>query len=309
LKGDTDLGVTPSLRVVTGPAAGRRFELRGESVIGRGAADVTIEDPELSRRHAVLRPTAHGVVVEDLGSSAGTFVDGRRIDEPTLIGETATLRLGGTVLVLGFPAPAVTETRAPIEPREVSTVAAAGSGPSTSPPPRRPGGRSGGRRVERRALVATVVLVVLGFGVAAAAGAAALFWGGGAKTHRLDIHGVVAVIEQVGQVGAPGSSQVEVARISGPPGGDGAAIQHAQVGPGGSVDGIAQLYFPSGSITVHYTGRASVKPDLSYRLEATEKVVASDGEYAGASGTQTIIGTGRIGAPTTFFHAFGVIKY
>jgi hypothetical protein len=153
------------------------------------------------------------------------------------------------------------------------------------------------------------VLAVLGFGVATAVGAAALFRGGGAKTHRLDIHGVVAVIEQVGQVGAPGSSQVEVARISGPPGGDGAAIQHAQVGAGGSVDGIAQLYFANGSITVHYTGSASVKPDLSYRLEATEKVVASDGEYAGASGTQTIIGTGRIGAPTTFFHSFGVIKY
>ena len=61
---------TAFLRVVTGPEAGRRFELRGETVVGREGADVTIEDPELSRRHAVLRPTAHGVVVEDLSAQA-----------------------------------------------------------------------------------------------------------------------------------------------------------------------------------------------------------------------------------------------
>jgi pSer/pThr/pTyr-binding forkhead associated (FHA) protein len=40
--------------VKTGPEAGRRVELDLEVAIGRQDGDLVVEDPEVSRRHAVL---------------------------------------------------------------------------------------------------------------------------------------------------------------------------------------------------------------------------------------------------------------
>jgi hypothetical protein len=62
-------------------------------VLGRGAdADVRIDDPGVSRRHARLRLTPTPVIT-DLGSTNGTLVDGRRVDEAELV--------SGSVLTLG----------------------------------------------------------------------------------------------------------------------------------------------------------------------------------------------------------------
>ena len=72
----------PKLKVISGPGSGQTIEVEGEVVIGREGADLNIPDPEVSRRHAVVRPTADGVEVEDLGSSNGTLVDGRQIEGP-----------------------------------------------------------------------------------------------------------------------------------------------------------------------------------------------------------------------------------
>ena len=68
-------------------------------VIGR-AGDVEVLDPEVSRRHAVVRPVAEGVEIEDLGSSNGTFVDGRQITGKLTITQSATLRVGGTEMMI-----------------------------------------------------------------------------------------------------------------------------------------------------------------------------------------------------------------
>jgi adenylate cyclase len=57
-------------------AAGRTF------VVGRADdCDLPIEDPTVSRRHAELDLAASGLRLRDLGSTNGTFVDGRRISE------------------------------------------------------------------------------------------------------------------------------------------------------------------------------------------------------------------------------------
>jgi pSer/pThr/pTyr-binding forkhead associated (FHA) protein len=71
-----------------------------EVVIGREDTDLAIDDDELSRRHAVVRRFANRLQVEDLGSTNGTFVDGNRIAEPTLLGGGAEIKLGTTVLVV-----------------------------------------------------------------------------------------------------------------------------------------------------------------------------------------------------------------
>ena len=88
------------LRVVSGPAAGRTVDIEGEIVIGREDTDLEIDDPELSRRHAVVRRFANRLQVEDLGSTNGTFVDGTRIAEPTLLGGGAQIKIGTTVLAV-----------------------------------------------------------------------------------------------------------------------------------------------------------------------------------------------------------------
>lgn len=88
------------LRVVSGPAAGQTVDIDEEVVIGREDTDLAIDDDELSRRHAVVRRHANRLQVEDLGSTNGTFVDGNRIAEPTLLGGGAEIKIGTTVMVV-----------------------------------------------------------------------------------------------------------------------------------------------------------------------------------------------------------------
>jgi diguanylate cyclase (GGDEF)-like protein len=76
-----------NLTVVVGPESGRVFAIdRAEIVIGRGTeAHLVLDDPGVSRRHArVLRNADVAFVVEDLGSTNGTFVSGRRVTRETL---------------------------------------------------------------------------------------------------------------------------------------------------------------------------------------------------------------------------------
>jgi len=89
------------LVVTEGPAAGQRFELDSEVVLGREGVSATIaDDSELSRRHAAVRPAAGGFEVEDLGSRNGTFVNGQKIEGATRLSGGDTIKIGQTVLAL-----------------------------------------------------------------------------------------------------------------------------------------------------------------------------------------------------------------
>jgi pSer/pThr/pTyr-binding forkhead associated (FHA) protein len=73
------------LRGVSGATFGKVFPLTGVTVIGRNAeCDISIPTDEVSRRHAELRPSQDGVMVEDLGSANGTFVNDRRVTRELL---------------------------------------------------------------------------------------------------------------------------------------------------------------------------------------------------------------------------------
>lgn len=102
------------LRVVSGPLAGQTIDVETEVVIGREDTDLTIDDVELSRRHAVVRRHASRLQVEDLGSTNGTYVDGTRIEEPTILGGGAEIQIGITKLVVEGVLPAgSTESETP----------------------------------------------------------------------------------------------------------------------------------------------------------------------------------------------------
>lgn len=89
-----------SLRFLTGPLAGVHHEISDELVLGRSAADINIDDPEISRRHVRLRIVSEGVSVQDLGSSNGTFVSDARVAEQVTVSGTAIVRIGQTTFQL-----------------------------------------------------------------------------------------------------------------------------------------------------------------------------------------------------------------
>jgi pSer/pThr/pTyr-binding forkhead associated (FHA) protein len=93
---------------VEGPAKGNRIELTGDQlVLGRGEDGVGTlgSDPELSRRHASISRRDGHLVVEDLGSTNGTVVNGRRISEPTPTAPGDSIEVGMTTLRVLKPAP------------------------------------------------------------------------------------------------------------------------------------------------------------------------------------------------------------
>jgi pSer/pThr/pTyr-binding forkhead associated (FHA) protein len=90
-----------------GPTTGKYFELTGSDLtIGRDlSADIVINIPEVSRKHARLRLETSGFVIEDLGSTNGTFVNGQRLSGPHSLRPGDTIMLGEAV-ALGYEAPA-----------------------------------------------------------------------------------------------------------------------------------------------------------------------------------------------------------
>ena len=80
----------------SGPLAGRDVEVTAALVLGRQAADLLIDDPEVSRSHAALRPAGDGLELEDLGSLNGTWVNGTRIQGPVRLEPGDRVQLGDT---------------------------------------------------------------------------------------------------------------------------------------------------------------------------------------------------------------------
>ncbi|HVR75262.1 MAG TPA: serine/threonine-protein kinase [Planctomycetota bacterium] len=91
----------PVLRVRKGAEPGRVHAVlsaAAPTIVGReGAVDVPLNDPKSSRRHAAIRLERGRWIVEDLGSSNGTILDGGKVKKAELR-DGATLQLGGTLL-------------------------------------------------------------------------------------------------------------------------------------------------------------------------------------------------------------------
>ncbi len=91
------------LRGVSGNTFGKMYGVTGPMSIGRSAeCDIAIAVEEISRRHAMVRPNAHGLQVEDLGSSNGTFINNKRVQNGQL-NPGDELRLDQVRLVLVAP--------------------------------------------------------------------------------------------------------------------------------------------------------------------------------------------------------------
>ncbi len=79
--GSVEPGETPPWSILLDVAGGRAYDIADNRVvIGRAeAADVRIDHPEVSRRHAVLFRSAGRAWIQDAGSANGTKVNGRPV--------------------------------------------------------------------------------------------------------------------------------------------------------------------------------------------------------------------------------------
>ncbi len=78
----------------------------GSFRVGRASInELILDDPCISRFHAVFTATAAGVMLTDLGSLAGTFVNGVRISEPTALhgGDRVSFGAAGVAVTLHSP--------------------------------------------------------------------------------------------------------------------------------------------------------------------------------------------------------------
>ena len=108
------------LKVVEGNAAGRVIQVEEEFVIGRQAeGDGTLaSDVEISRHHARIFPESGGRFgIEDLGSTNGTFVNGRRLDGRVILETGDRISVGASTLIVQVgslqPTPPASDTMAP----------------------------------------------------------------------------------------------------------------------------------------------------------------------------------------------------
>jgi pSer/pThr/pTyr-binding forkhead associated (FHA) protein/tRNA A-37 threonylcarbamoyl transferase component Bud32 len=111
----TQAAVAEELVVVEGRAKGTTLRFEDELVIGRAASsDGRLgDDPQLSRRHArVFRSTGGRIMIEDLGSANGTFVNRERLQAPRALEPGDSVRVGHTTLELRGPAAALGADRA-----------------------------------------------------------------------------------------------------------------------------------------------------------------------------------------------------
>lgn len=79
-----------------------------QMTLGRDALnEIVLPDPEVSRRHAqvIVADDGSHLLIEDLGSTNGTFVNGRRVTKPTPVEDGDTVELGQAVtMVYRLPA-------------------------------------------------------------------------------------------------------------------------------------------------------------------------------------------------------------
>jgi hypothetical protein len=93
----------PKLTLLLGRRVMQAYDFKQASiVVGRDdGADVLIDNTSVSRRHAEIRLTDDGWVVEDLGSSNGTFLRGGKIEGPQSIGLGDEIGFGKFSIIFG----------------------------------------------------------------------------------------------------------------------------------------------------------------------------------------------------------------
>lgn len=90
-----------ALKVIEGPRElrGTKVPIDGPVVIGRSpGADIVIADDFISSQHARIVPSGEGAILEDLGSTNGTVLNGTVIGGPAMLSPGDEIDLGSVAL-------------------------------------------------------------------------------------------------------------------------------------------------------------------------------------------------------------------
>jgi hypothetical protein len=92
-------GVSPRLEVVAamGHEPGTSFDVGNGATMGRSdGADINVDDPFASSAHARIFPRGDYMYVEDMGSTNGTYLNGRQLRAPERLKVADSIRIGDT---------------------------------------------------------------------------------------------------------------------------------------------------------------------------------------------------------------------
>ncbi len=90
-----------SLLVVLEPSAleGRQYSIVGDTTIGRAVGcNISLDDTYISQLHARVSPSGGGMLIEDLGSTNGTYLNRERVTAPVMGAVGDRIQVGGIVL-------------------------------------------------------------------------------------------------------------------------------------------------------------------------------------------------------------------
>jgi two-component system, cell cycle response regulator len=89
------------LIVLAGSAVGEMYKIsKDQTVIGRGSqADIQVIDEGISRRHAAIQLDGERVVVLDLGSTNGTYLNGEKVDNAHGLRDGDKIQVGSTTIL------------------------------------------------------------------------------------------------------------------------------------------------------------------------------------------------------------------
>jgi hypothetical protein len=96
---DLRAGVDPRLEVVAamGLEPGTSFEIGDSATMGRAdGSDIPVDDPFASSVHARIFPRGQFMYIEDMGSTNGTYLNGRRLRAAERLKVGDTVRIGET---------------------------------------------------------------------------------------------------------------------------------------------------------------------------------------------------------------------
>jgi hypothetical protein len=73
---------------------GVAYDLTGGATLGRGNVEIRLEDPFASSRHARISREGQVVVIEDLGSTNGTYLNEQQLNGPQPLHDGDRIRIG-----------------------------------------------------------------------------------------------------------------------------------------------------------------------------------------------------------------------
>jgi hypothetical protein len=89
-------GLEPRLLVerAAGHESGVAYDLAEGATLGRGDVEIQLDDPFASSRHARISREGHAVVIEDLGSTNGTYLNDEPLTGPQPLHDGDRIRIG-----------------------------------------------------------------------------------------------------------------------------------------------------------------------------------------------------------------------